>query len=402
LQQFLVRQFLAHIMLIPQIHNADQILERFRLRFGKSGRVFRAPGRVNIIGEHTDYNQGFVLPAAIEFSCWVASSSRDDEKIVVYSENFDELVEVGTGSIGHWPRDGWAAYPLGVGWALEQAGFHIPGCNLYIAGDVPLGAGLSSSAAIEVATLLALLDLSGAELDRTKAALLCQHAENDFVGARCGIMDQFIASNGRAAHCILLDCRSLKGRAIPLPPDVLLVVCNSMVKHELAATEYNKRREECEEAVRLLKTALPTIHALRDVSVGQLEMHKKLLPGLIYQRARHVVTEDQRTLLTARALEQGSFGGVREWMAESHKSLRDDYEVSCRELDLLVEIAGAQKGVLGARMTGGGFGGCTINLVKHEFVSSFIRGVEVEYLRRTGLRPEILSMRAADAARLAK
>jgi galactokinase len=388
-------------MSIPQIHNPDQILERFHSRFGKNGRVFRAPGRVNIIGEHTDYNQGFVLPAAIDFFCWVAVSSRDDEKIVVYSENFDQLIEVGARAIGSWPRDGWAAYPLGVGWALEQAGFHMRGCNLYITGDVPLGSGLSSSAAIEVATALALLDLCEATLHPTKVALLCQHAENDFVGARCGIMDQFIASNGRASHCVLLDCRSLEGRAIPLPPDVVLVVCNSMVKHELASTEYNKRREECEEAVRLLKTALPTIHALRDVSIEQLDTYKKLLPELIYQRARHVVTEDQRTLLTARAFEQGDLSRVTEWMAESHKSLRDDYEVSCRELDILVEIADTQKGVLGARMTGGGFGGCTINLVKQEFVSSFIRSVEEEYFRRTALRSQILSMRAATGAGLA-
>jgi galactokinase len=389
-------------MLIPQINEAGQVSEKFYQRFGKKCKVFRAPGRVNLIGEHTDYNQGFVLPAAIDFSCWVAVSAREDKKLSIYSENFSEQMEVDLSSSQTWPRKGWAAYPLGVAWALEQAGFRLQSCNLYIAGDVPLGSGLSSSAAIEVATALALLDVSGNVLERTRLALLCQRAENEFVGARCGIMDQYIASYGKAGHSILLDCRSLERRFIPIPPDVALVVCNSMVKHEIAVNEYNIRRAECEEAVRLLKTALPAIRALRDVSVEQLEAHRKLLSEVIYKRARHVVTEDQRTLLVASALEKGDSSRLANWMAEAHESMRNDYEASCPELDILVEIAGRQKGVLGARMTGGGFGGCTINLVQEEFVPHFLQAVDEEYFKRTGLRPQVLSMKAADGAGLAK
>jgi galactokinase len=392
--------FLSKIMTAPKTHSAHEVAQKFHQRFAEHGKVFRAPGRVNLIGEHTDYNEGFVLPAAIDFSCWVAASPRRDNKLVIYSENFGEQIEVELEDSQGWTRKGWPAYPLGVAWSLQQAGYSLRGCNLCIVGDVPLGSGLSSSAAIEVATALALLDDSIDTLDRTKLALLCQRAENDFAGARCGIMDQFIACHGKAGYSVLLDCRSLQARLIPIPQDVALVVCNSMVKHELAANEYNKRRKECEEGVRLLKSAMPSIRALRDVTSEQLETHRNLLPPLIYKRVRHVVTEDERTLLASSALEKGDLQPLAKWMAESHQSLRDDYEVSCRELDILVEIAAQQKGVLGARMTGGGFGGCTINLLRQEFVPTFVQTLEEEYFKRTGLRTEILSMKSADAAGL--
>jgi galactokinase len=386
----------------PRTHVPLDVLERFRQRFGHDGNLFRAPGRVNLIGEHTDYNDGFVLPAAIDFSCWVAASPRQDRKLVVYSENFAEQVEVDLGDIQNWPRKGWMAYPLGVASILEQEGRLRRGAELYIAGDVPLGSGLSSSAAIEVASGCALLHASNTSLDLTQLALLCQRAENDFVGARCGIMDQFISCHGKAGHAVLLDCRSLEGRLIPIPDDVALVVCNTMVRHELAANEYNKRREECEEGVRLLKSAMPKIQALRDVRVQDLEVHRDLLPALIYRRCRHIVTENERTLLAANALQDRELKALSKWMAESHESLRVDFEVSCRELDIMVEIAAAQPGVRGARMTGGGFGGCTINLVEQKSVPSFIQAVESEYFKRTNLKPEILSMKAADGAGLVK
>jgi galactokinase len=392
----------SKIMTDPKKHNAFEISQRFHQRFGGPGKIFRAPGRVNLIGEHTDYNQGFVLPAAIDLSCWVAVSSRNDSKLVIYSENFDEQIEVALNNDQNWPRKGWAAYPLGVAWALQQAGFSLQGSNLSITGDVPLGSGLSSSAAIEVATALALLDGSGRTLDLTQLALLCQRAENEFVGARCGIMDQFIACHGKPGHSVLIDCRSLESRLIPIPQDVALVVCNSMVKHEIAANEYNKRRAECEEGVRLLQDAIPSIQSLRDVSREHLDANKKLFSPLIYKRVRHVVTEIERTLLASAALERGDLPPLSRWMAESHRSLRDDYEVSCRELDILVEIAAPQKGVLGARVTGGGFGGCTINLVQRQFVPSFMHTVKEEYLKRTNLRSDILSMNSADGAGLAK
>ncbi len=380
------------------MHTAQEVAEKFQKQFGEKGRVYRAPGRVNLIGEHTDYNQGFVMPAAINFSCWVGASSRNDGKLAIHSDNFHEDVRVEIGNLSAWPRNGWASYPLGVAWALAQAGFPLKGCNLYIAGDVPIGSGLSSSAAIEVSSGLALLENSGASMEKKDLALLCQKAENEYVGARCGIMDQFIACSGRANHAVLLDCRSLEGRLIPIPRDTVLVVCNSMVKHEIASNEYNKRREECELGVKLLKQALPSIEALRDVSSAELELHRKLLPAEIYRRCRHVVTEDERALKAAGAFESGELGGLGRWMAESHESLREDYQVSCPELDILVDIAGKQKGVLGARMTGGGFGGCTINLVVQGAADSVREAVRKEYRDRTGLTPEIYSLKAANGA----
>ncbi len=382
----------------PRPHTPGEIAQRFTDHFGKKPEIYRAPGRVNLIGEHTDYNDGFVLPAAVDLSCWVGVVPRGDRKLVICAENYSEQVEVDLDALAAWVKRPSAAYPVGVAWSLEQAGHRLRGCDLYIAGDVPMGSGLSSSASIEVATALALLDVAGIQLDRTRVALLCQRAENDFVGARCGIMDQFISCHGKAKHALLLDCRSLHARAIPLPADAALVVCNTMVKHNLAANEYNNRRAECEEGVRLLKTAFPAIVALRDVTSAQLEQHRQLLPGKIYQRCHHVVTENERVLHTAAAFEKGDLLTIAKLMADSHTSLRDDYEVSCRELDLMVEIAGSQKGVLGARMTGGGFGGCTVNLVEHVAVEPFVAAVGREYQERTGLRPDIYSLEAAEGA----
>lgn len=382
----------------PRVHSPEQVAQSFQDHFGERGKLFRAPGRVNLIGEHTDYNEGFVLPAAIDLSCWVAASPRADRTLKIHSENFEEQVEVSLDRESSWPRNGWAAYPLGVAWALAQAGHRLTGCNLYIAGDVPLGSGLSSSAAVEVATALALLHATGAQLDRTQLALLCQRAENEFVGARCGIMDQFIACHGKFRHALLLDCRSLGAEAIPLPDGVSLVVCNTMVKHALAANEYNHRREECQEGLRILRTVLPRAGALRDVSIDELDQQKSLLTPVIYRRCRHVVSENARTQKAAAALMRGSVEELSGWMAESHRSLRDDFEVSCRELNAMVEIARAQEGVLGARMSGGGFGGATINIVRSEAVPAFTAAVAKEYFHCTGIHPEILAVHAAEGA----
>jgi galactokinase len=382
----------------PKLHSPAEIAAKFTARFGKKPGIYRAPGRVNLIGEHTDYNDGYVLPAAVDLSCWVGVAPRDDRQLVIYAENYSEQIEVHLDALAAWEKKPSAAYPAGVAWSLEQAGHRLRGCDLYIAGDVPMGSGLSSSASIEVATALALLEVAGIQLDRKKVALLCQRAENEFVGARCGIMDQFISCHGKAGHALLLDCRSLHARAIPLPADVALVVCNTMVKHNLAANEYNKRRAECEEGVGLLKAVLPAIIALRDVTSAQLEEHRQLLPRKIYQRCRHVVTENERVLHAADAFQKGDLPTVARLMADSHASLRDDYEVSCRELDLMVEIAASQRGVLGARMTGGGFGGCTVNLVKHADVEAFVAAIRREYQERTGLKPDIYSLEAAEGA----
>jgi galactokinase len=379
-------------------HTPAEIEASFRLHFGSKARVFRAPGRVNLIGEHTDYNQGFVLPAAVNLSCWVAAAPREDRRFSIYAENFSEGAEVELDAIDCGPKKGWASYPCGVAWSLEHAGYRLRGCNLFIQGEVPLGSGLSSSAAMEVATAMALLETSGLSPDRNEVSELCKRAENEYVGARCGIMDQFIACYGRAGHALLLDCRSLQWRPIRLPQTVALVVCNTMVKHDLAANEYNRRRAECEEGVGRLKKALPSIVALRDVTVDQLEDHRNLLPGRVYKRCRHVLTENERVLNVATALERGAINPLSIGMAESHASLRDDYEVSCHELDLLVEIATSQTGVVGARMMGGGFGGCTINLVERRSVEAVVFEITKEYQKKTGRRPETYCLEAAQGA----
>jgi galactokinase len=375
-----------------------QLLDEFKVRFGTAANIHRAPGRVNLIGEHTDYNDGFVLPAAIDFYCWAAVAPRRDRKLVIHSENFNETVEAGLDSLSPLEKKHWANYPLGVAWALAQAGKPLTGANLYISGEVPLGAGLSSSAAVEVAIGFALLNQSGLAVERAELARLCQKAENEFVGAHVGIMDQFVSCFGRASHALLLDCRSLQYEFVKLPPDLQLVICNTMVRHELASGEYNARRAECEEGVRILRIVLPEIRALRDVTLPQLEKHVRILPAKVFARCRHVITENARVRSAVEAFQRGESKALGPLMQDSHRSLRDDYEVSCRELDLMVEIAMAQPGLIGARMTGGGFGGCTINLVESAAVSDFKRNVAAEYSSKTGLTPEIYVSPASEGA----
>lgn len=382
------------------MNKAHELLTSFKSRFAAAASVYRAPGRVNLIGEHTDYNDGFVLPAAIGFSCWVAIAPRDDRKLILYSENFDETREADLDALGPRGSHHWSDYPLGVAWAAQDAGYRLRGANLYIAGDVPLGAGLSSSAAIEVSTGFALLSASDHKIDRTKLALLAQRAENEYVGLRCGIMDQFVSCQGRAGHALMLDCRSLEYQLVKIPARVRLVICNTMVKHKLQAGEYNVRRKECEEAVRKLSAALPGIRSLRDVSMEQLAKHKILLTEMLYRRCRHIISENKRVHQVAELFQQGKTAGLREVMAAGHESLRDDYEVSCRELDTMVEIAGRQQGIYGARMTGGGFGGCTINFVDAEHAIEFHRNVSAEYEAATGLRPDIYICEASQGAQL--
>jgi len=374
---------------------AVDLESKFRARFGGVPKLYRAPGRVNLIGEHTDYNEGFVMPAAIDFSCWVAAAPRDDGQIVIYSENLGQSVEASIKGDPLHPRHNWSDYAVGVAAILQDAGYRLQGANLFIWGDVPLGAGLSSSAAIEVVVAYALVDLLGQPIDRVRLALLCQRAENEFVGARCGIMDQFVACHGQFGHALLLDCRSLDFWLLCLPEKVHLVICNTMVKHEHASSEYNLRRSECEEAVRSLAEVLPHVRALRDVSPEQLTRHQGLLTPVAYKRARHVISENERVLAAASALEKGDMQEFGELMLESHSSLRLDYEVSCQELDLMVEIASQQEGVYGARMTGGGFGGCTISLVSAAASSNFRQRVSEAYHAATGLTPEIYVCRAS-------
>ena len=376
------------------------IAEKFRAKFDANPRVYRAPGRVNLIGEHTDYNDGFVLPAAIGFYCWVAAGPRRDDKLVVYSDEFRDQVEVGLSTGALRPSRTWSDYSVGVAAQLEKGGFKLSGMNLLIHGEVPIGAGLSSSASIEVATALALTQESGLSIGRTQLAGICQQAENEFVGMRCGIMDQFISMHGRANRALMLDCRSLQFEFVPIPESVRLVICNTGVKHKLAGGEYNRRREECEEAVRSLAKALPGIHAVRDVSREQLEVHSELLSEVAYKRALHVVNENERVLNGMEALQTGDLQRFGQYMSESHLSLRDLFEVSCPELDLMVELANRQSGLYGARMTGGGFGGATINLVDAQCAAPFAESVSKAYRDKTGIACTTHVCMPADGASL--
>lgn len=369
--------------------NADA--QRIERRLG-----YRAPGRVNLIGEHTDYNDGFVFPAAIDLYTQVTITARDDRKLLIHTESFSDDIEVDLDDPRPIACGHWSGYVLGVALMLERAGYRLKGAELDVRSTVPIGAGLSSSAALEVAAGYALLETSGHKVDRLELAKLCQQAENEFVGMRCGIMDQFIACFGRAGHSLMLDCRSLEYRLAPLPVEVRLVICNTMIRHELAASQYNNRRAECEAGVRHFATFSPDVRALRDVTLNELESHGRDLPEAIRKRCRHVITENVRVKEAAAALEQGDLNAFGELMAASHHSLKEDYEVSCAELDTMVDLATEVEGVYGARMTGGGFGGCTINLVKAKCVGEFSTNVARRYEQATGIVPEIYVCSTAD------
>jgi len=395
-------------------HQANAALEtrasilgqKFLHRFGETPRIYQAPARVNLIGEHTDYNDGFVMPAAIGFSTEVAIAPRSDRKLVVHSENYSEQIEL---HLDHLPttRAGhWSDYAIGVAIMLERSGKKLSGANMVIDGDVPQGSGLSSSASLEVAVGYALLDLAHSadarrdidrpSVDRTQLALLCQQAENEFVGARCGIMDQFVISHGQCGDALLLDCRSLEFRRLPLPQGTALAICNTMVKHSIAKGEYNQRRAECEAGVRALSKYLPQARALRDVTAEDLGKYGHELPDVVFRRCRHVVSENARVLQAAAALDRVDLPAFGKLMRESHRSLRDDFEVSSAELDIMVELTEKAEGVYGTRMTGGGFGGCTITLVKDESVKAFQRIIHQGFERATGRKPEIYICTAAD------
>jgi galactokinase len=370
----------------------------FAALYGAQPQIFSAPGRVNLIGEHTDYNDGFVMPCAIGFSTRVAIAPRSDGKLVIRSEEFPDVFEFGARNLPRKRAGAWCDYILGVAVMLEQMGHRPGGASVLVQGEVPVGAGLSSSAALEVASALALMSLDGTQLPMPEIAKLGQRAENEFIGAHVGIMDQFVSCLGKAGHALLLDCRSLEFKLVPIPDNVQLVICNTMVKHEHASGEYNRRRAECEEGARILSQWYPGIRALRDVSLEQLVSHAKDMPELIYKRCLHVVQENQRTLQGAECLVKGDLQGFGELMRQSHRSLRNLYEVSCRELDLLVEAAEGLPGYWGGRMTGGGFGGCTVNLVNAANTQGFRAEVSERYRGSTGIKPDIHVCSAADGA----
>lgn len=377
----------------------DLVRTTFTEHFWKPvAHVARAPGRVNLIGEHTDYNDGFVLPMAIERDVMVAFASRPDREVVLRSLDFGEAATFSLDDIQKDEEHSWSNYVRGVAVELLAAGVRLRGMDAVIQGNVPIGAGLSSSAALEVASALAFLAAADVDLDRVQLALLAQRAENNFVGMQCGIMDQFVSALGQAGHALFIECRDLEYRAVPMPAGVSVVIADTMTRRGLVSSAYNERRQQSAEAVRILSSALPGIKALRDVTPEDLARHGHLLPPLVRKRAAHVVSEDARVLEAVQALEASDAERFGSLMDASHASLRDDYEVSSKELNLMVELACRAPGCLGARMTGAGFGGATVSLVREEAVPAFVESVVGWYEGETGLKPEVTVSKAAAGA----
>jgi galactokinase len=373
----------------------------FLQRFGAEARLFSAPGRVNLIGEHTDYNDGFVLPMAIERRTMVAAAPRSDGRIVAHSLGAAEPFELELATPGKPQRGIWGDYVEGTARALLARGVPVTGANLLIDSDVPAGAGLSASAALETSVGLALASLAGrGDLDRVTLALAGQAAEHEYVGTRCGIMDQYIAALGVKGGAVLVDCRSLEPRVVTMDlGSATVAICDTRVKHELASSAYNDRRTECERAVAHFARRLPAVRALRDVTEEDFERHAPELSDVLLRRARHVVTENARTLAAAELLSRGELDRFGSLMAASHASLRDDFEVSAPELDLAVEIALEVPGVYGARMTGGGFGGCAIALVAARAVPELTEAWQRRMRERFGRAVEVFASAACEGAK---
>lgn len=384
------------------VRNAD-LAAAFRAHFGADPTLISVgPGRVNLIGEHTDYNDGFVLPVALKRDVRIAARPRSDRRVRLLSVEYGGAFDFNLDALAFSPAALWANYVMGVAWALQEQGIPLVGVDAAISGNVPRGSGLSSSAAIEIATAVAMLAASGQSnaLAGPQIARTAQQAENDFVGVNCGIMDQFISMLGRESHALLIDCRTLDYRLIPFPEGASLVIGNTKASRSLAGSAYNERRAECEQGVALLKPVLPDIRALRDVTLEQLEYNRARLPETVYRRCRHVVSENQRVLETVAALEQGDLAAVGHLMDASHASLRDDYAVSSPALDAMVEAMRGAPGCLGARLTGAGFGGCAVALVSLGQEQSVANAIYEKYPKATNIWPEVYVTRAAAGARL--
>jgi len=364
--------------------------EQFAQQYGSAPElIVQAPGRVNLIGEHTDYNDGYVLPIAIDRSVLIAVSQRADRTVRLRSLDFGDQVAFSLDDIRYDERRRWSNYQRGVAHELQKRGIELPGIDALLTSDVPVGAGLSSSAALEVSMAVTWQMLAGFEMSRPELALLCQSAENNFVGVNCGIMDQFISALGQKNAALLVDCRSLEHRPVSLPGSVSIVVMDTNKQRGLADSAYNTRRSECEQGVALLQAHLPAIRALRDVSMDEFERFAGLLPDNVRRRCRHVVGEGERTLEGVEVLSKGDAATFGRLMDASHVSLRDDYEVSCAELDAMVEAAWRAPGVVGARMTGGGFGGCAVAMVESGQAQAFSEQVAREYQSAVDLVPNL-------------
>jgi galactokinase len=379
------------------MHDPAALRSMHVARFNAQPAIFVAPGRVNLIGEHTDYAEGFVMPAAINFATLAAISPRSDGKIVIYSENFGEEKSFDASATPTAHKD-WSDYPMGVVAILSGEGHKFPGFSLTLWGDVPLGSGLSSSAALEVVTALAVLSLINVTYPGPVLARLCQRVENEFVGANCGIMDQFISANGKKDHALLLDCRDLSFQLAPIPANVAIVIANTMVKHSIAGGDYPTRRRESEAACAIIASHRPGVPFLRDATLEDLEKWGHEMEPKSLMRARHVISENLRTVAASKALLRGDMKELGRLMAEAHISYSGDFEGSCVEADTMVDLAHDLPGLIGARLTGGGFGGCTVNLVEQEHAESFAKTLGERYAAKTGITPEIHICHASEGA----
>ena len=376
-------------------------VKAFKVKFGVSPtHVSSAPGRVNLIGEHTDYNNGYVFPVAINRRTVIAASPRNDHTLHIHAHNFDSTIEVALNKLERSKEKSWSNYTKGVASALREKGLQLHGANILINSDVPNGAGLSSSAALEMASAYMLLALNDIEMPPIDIINVCHNAEFQFVGVHCGIMDQFIACVGKKDHALFLDCESLDYEHVLIPAGCSIVVCDTGLKRRLASSEYNIRRQQCSEGAQQLSYVIPSVKTLRDVSVKQFEQHKQRLGDVIQRRCRHVIYENERVLQSVIALKKNELSEFGKLMYQSHMSLKDNYAVSCAELDAVVDICAEVDGVYGARMTGAGFGGAAICLVKNEQADAVVKRLHVEYPKRTGHRPTIQVCTVEDGARL--
>lgn len=368
------------------------VINAFKDKYGEApAHIVRAPGRVNLIGEHTDYNDGLVMPMAIDRAVWIALRPRSDKQVKLYSIDFNTWGEFDLEDLAK--AKGWLEYPKGVAWALQEEGYDLSGWEGVITGDVPRGSGLSSSAALELATARAFFEVSDFPWDAKKMARLGQKTENEYVGANTGIMDQLISAAGQEGYALLIDCRSLELESVSLPFDTVVVVMDTMTRHSHTDSGYNERREQCERAA-----AFFGVKALRDVSLELFSERAAELDDMVRRRARHVITENARTLEAADAMREGDALRLGRLMNASHDSLRDDFEVTNDALNIMVECAREQVSCYGARMTGGGFGGCAVALVEADGVETFVEKVGACYENKTLQEPQLYICEATDGA----
>ena len=380
--------------ILSKITMQQEIIQEFISRFKEPPQfIIRSPGRVNLIGEHTDYNDGFVLPMAIDRAIWMAIRLRDDGKILLHSVDFPDPISFPLSKIQH--QKNWGEYVAGVAWALENASYQLAGLEGVMLSNIPIGAGLSSSAALEMAVAKAFSLAGNWGFEPQKMALLGQQAENEWVGANTGIMDQMIVAAGQADHALLIDCRDLSTQQIPLPAGAKIIIMDTATRHTHRDSGYNERREECE-----IASAYFGVSHLRDVTLPDFNLRADKLAELPRRRARHVITENKRVLATAKAMSAGDANEMGKLMNASHISMRDDFEITNAELNIMVELAQLHPGCYGARMTGGGFGGCAIALVQDNAANTFVKNIQQNYIKKTGLEPEVYICQASNGVEI--